>query len=83
MIGYFIYKKVYKYVWVRMGMATKNISITIDAYKRLAMLRKHNESFSQIIMNITGKTNIMNFFGVLSEDSANRIEKSIKEDRNK
>jgi predicted CopG family antitoxin len=62
-------------------MATKNISITLDAYKRLAALRKKNESFSEIIMEITGKKDIMNFFGCLSEDSADRIEKSIIKNR--
>lgn len=61
-----------------MGMATKNISITEEAYDRLANLRKKNESFSEIIIEITGNANLMDFFGVLSEESGKRLEKTIK-----
>lgn len=64
-------------------MATKTISITEDAYKRLASLKKGNESFSIVIERITGKVRLSDFFGVLSEDSANKLERVIKEQREK
>ncbi|MEK6893083.1 MAG: antitoxin VapB family protein [Nanoarchaeota archaeon] len=62
-------------------MATKNISITEEAYKRLANLRMSNESFSEIIIKITKKNNWRDYFGVLSEKSANSLEKAILERR--
>jgi predicted CopG family antitoxin len=58
-------------------MATKNISITEEAYKRLASLKKANESFSEIIVRITGKADLEKFFGILSNKAADAIEKSI------
>jgi len=60
-------------------MATKTISITEDAYERLASLRKGNESFSEIIGRITNKVNLRDFFGILSKEEGDRLEKSVKE----
>ena len=62
-------------------MATKNISITEEAYRRLFCLKKKNESFSEIIIKITGKTNLRDFFGVLSKESGDELEKNINEVR--
>ena len=59
-------------------MATKNISITEDAYNRLARLRKGNESFSEIIIGVTGNTNLINFFGIISKENGNKLEKNIE-----
>ncbi len=59
-------------------MATKNISITEEAYNRLARLRKSNESFSEIINNITQKRKLNDFFGILSNKSADELEENIK-----
>lgn len=59
-------------------MATKNISITEGAYKRLASLRKENESFSDIINRLTGKIRLSNFFGILSKESADKLERGIE-----
>ena len=71
-------------MWVRVGMATKNISITEEAYRRLAALRKKNESFSEIIIEVTGKrAKLSDFHGVISQETANILEKSINESREK
>lgn len=59
-------------------MATKTISITEDAYERLAALKKGNESFSEIIGKLTNKVNILDFFGILNKEEADNLEKSIK-----
>ncbi len=59
-------------------MATKNISITEEAYRRLASLRIKNESFSEIINKLTFKVRIRNFFGILSEEAANKLERGIE-----
>ncbi len=58
-------------------MATKNISITEEAYVRLASLRQGKESFSEIINRLTNKRRLLSFAGVLSQESANRIEEHI------
>lgn len=64
-------------------MATKNISITEEAYERLAGLKKDNESFSEIIITITHGRKLGDFFGILSNSSADKIEKNIAELRAK
>jgi len=63
-------------------MATKNISITEEAYKRLASLRKNNESFSELIIEVTTKkAKLSDFHGIISDKAADTLEKSIKESR--
>ncbi len=62
-------------------MATKNISITEEAYKRLAKLRKGNESFSEIIVKVTKKDNWRNYFGTFSKESIEALEKNILKSR--
>jgi len=64
-------------------MATKNISITDEAYNRLTRLRKRNESFSEIIIDITGNVKLMDFFGAISKNSGDKLEKKIHALRNK
>lgn len=64
-------------------MGTKTISITDDAYRRLLSLKKDSESFSMIIERITGKIMLDNFFGVLSGEGADRLERLIEDNRNK
>ena len=58
-------------------MATKNISITEEAYDRLATLREGNESFSEIIKRITHARDLMQFAGILSTRTADELEQNI------
>lgn len=76
-------RKIYKYPHICVGMATKNISITEEAYKRLANLRNRNESFSEIIVKITRKNDWRDYFGILSKNTADELEKNIKKLRDK
>lgn len=64
-------------------MATKNISITEEAYDRLATLRRDSESFSEIIKRITHAREIMQFAGILSEDSADSLAEHVAQLRTK
>lgn len=59
-------------------MATKNISISEEAYKRLASLKHENESFSLVITRLTGKRSLADLCGVLSKEEADRLEENIK-----
>ena len=62
-------------------MATKNISITEEAYDRLSNLKKKNESFSEIIVRVTGKANLRDFFGIISKKKADEVSNNIKKSR--
>lgn len=64
-----------------MHMSTKTISITEEAYERLKARKEHNESFSDVIVKITKKGNLMDFAGMLTGEEADEIEKNIKEAR--
>lgn len=66
-------------------MATKTLTVTEDAYKRLARLKRKNESFSVVIERLTGKkeTKLMDYFGILSEEAGENLEKNITATRKK
>lgn len=64
-------------------MATKTLTITEDAYERLATAKEENESFSEAINRITGKVSLLSIAGILTEKEADRLEKSIGEIRRK
>jgi predicted CopG family antitoxin len=66
-------------------MATKTLTITEEAYRRLAKLKRENESFSIVIERLTGKnkTKLRDYFGILSKESGDELEKNIKEKRSK
>ena len=65
-------------------MATKTISITEDAYKRLANLKNENESFSMVIERVTKKSdfeNLKKLYGILKGKAGKEFEKSILDAR--
>ena len=64
-------------------MATKNISLTEEAYNRLRMIGRENESFSEIVVRITKKSDIDDYVGILSNEAANELEANIKRLREK
>ena len=77
----FAKRKIYKYPHIHVGMATKNISITEEAYNRLANLKKGNESFSEIIVEITGRKKLSDFFGIISKETGDKLERAIEKGR--
>ncbi len=62
-------------------MPTRTISITDEAYMRLSLLKDEGDSFSEVITKLTGKIDLLDFAGVLSETETKHMEKRIKENR--
>lgn len=62
-------------------MATKTLTITEDAYERLATAKEENESFSEVINRITGKVSLLSIAGILTEKEADKLEASIAKSR--
>lgn len=58
-------------------MSTKTISITEDAYNILKAKKDSNESFSEIIVKLSGKRELSSFYGVITEESAEILKKNI------
>jgi hypothetical protein len=53
---------VHKYVYVY-SMASKNVTITEDAYDRLKALKREGESFSDLVVRLTENADPMAFAG--------------------
>jgi predicted CopG family antitoxin len=58
-------------------MGSRNISISEEAYQRLASLKRPNESFTQVINRLTQKRSILELAGTLSEEDAAEIIENI------
>ncbi len=63
-------------------MATKCITITVEAYERLAAQKKEKESFSDIINRITpARRSLLELAGILTHKEADDMKKYIAERR--
>ena len=62
-------------------MATKTLTITEEAYRKLKMRKRKNESFSDVINRVMPYTDWSDFIGILSRNSAEKLKQSIEESR--
>ncbi len=62
-------------------MATKTLTITEDAYERLAKVKSKNESFSEVIVKHFPKHSLLEIAGILSHQEAEKIREHIAESR--
>jgi predicted CopG family antitoxin len=62
-------------------MSAKTITVTEDAYTTLRAMKEPRESFSETILRIAKRKPLGAFYGVLSKESGERLEKSILETR--
>lgn len=60
------------------GMASKNITISEEAYRRLENLKRDNESFSLVIARLTGKRALGELFGELAGEDGKVLVGSLK-----
>lgn len=63
------------------SMAVKTITVTEDAYNSLKAKKGETESFSDTILRITRYRSLKEFAGALSEKTAEKLEKGIRERR--
>jgi predicted CopG family antitoxin len=64
-------------------MTVKTITVTEEAYNALRSLKGPSESFSETIVRVTGKRSLSEFIGILSEASASKMTKAVREARAK
>ena len=78
-----IHKNPHTHAYTDLG--TRNISISDEAYSRLAAQKKENESFTDVVNRLTGKRSILEIAGILTKSGnkevALQIEKMRKESR--
>jgi len=64
-------------------MGTRNISISDEAYARLAGLKGPKESFTDVINRLAGKRSILDLAGVLTLKEAAEVRSKVGEIRAK
>ena len=62
-------------------MAVKTITITEDAYSMLRAVKMPEENFSEAIKRITTNRPLSDFFGILTKEEADNLEKNVEENR--
>ena len=62
-------------------MAVKTITVREDAYEALKAMKASNESFSGTILRIAKRKPLSSFFGALSKESGESLERAIIERR--
>ena len=64
-------------------MGTRNISISDEAYARLAALKGPKESFTDVINRLVGKRSTLDLVGLLTSKEAAELRSKLREIRTK
>ncbi len=64
-------------------MGTRNISISDEAYAKLAALKGPRESFTDVINRLAGKGSILDLAGVLTSKEAAELRSKVRQVRAK
>lgn len=59
-------------------MGTRNISISDEAYSRLAAQKRSKESFTDVINRLTKKKSILDLSGILTEPESRELRSNIR-----
>ena len=62
-------------------MATKTLTITEEAYERLAGIKTGSESFSDVVNRLAGGHSFLELVGLLNREAADELKKNIAEMR--
>lgn len=74
--------EMFKYTYMHLlDMATKTITITNEAYERLASFKENNESFSDVVIKLTNKNSMAGLIGIIPKEAVAELRNSIKETR--
>lgn len=60
-------------------MSTKTITITNEAYEKLALIKGKNESFTDVINRIASKHSVFDLIGLLTKEEADDMKKHVEE----
>jgi len=60
-------------------MGSRNISISDEAYSRLAALKRPNESFTDVINRLTGKKSILELAGILTVAEGEELRREMED----
>ncbi|HEX9341298.1 MAG TPA: antitoxin VapB family protein [Thermoplasmata archaeon] len=59
-------------------MAVKTITVTEDAYRKLARLKRSGESFSDVINRVLGGPSAKTLIGVLDAEGGDDVEREVR-----
>ena len=59
----------------------KTITVTEEAYEKVRVLKRKDESFSELLTELAEKSSLEKFFGSISSEDAEEMRKSCKADR--